>query len=194
MPRVPWMLLTALAWIFTALPASAAITITFWSHELGNSFPHAFFTLRGVPDAGGAPVDVNYGFTANTLSPKILFSTVRGRLDIAKPGYIATSDAQFSIVLTDAQYADILKLVAAWGDRGDSRYSLGRRNCVHFVQEAARISGLVNLEQPGLMKKPRSFLKAVAVANRDRVTVLGVHGRTYLATLPALPAAMTAAR
>lgn len=167
--------------------------MTFWSHELGNSFPHAFFTLRGMPDAGGAPVDVNYGFTASTLSPKILFSTVRGRLDIAKPGYIATSDAQFSIVLTGAQYAEILKLVAAWGERGDSRYSLGRRNCVHFVQEAARISGLVGLKQPNLMKKPRSFLKAVAVANRDRVTVLGVHGRAYLATLPALPVAITAA-
>ena len=53
--------------LFGAAPAWAAVTITFWSHELGNSFPHAFFTLRGVPDAGGAPVDANYGFTAKSV-------------------------------------------------------------------------------------------------------------------------------
>jgi hypothetical protein len=55
-----------------ALPAQAAVTITFWSHELGNSFPHAFFTLRGIPDAGGAPVDANAGFTAKSVSPALL--------------------------------------------------------------------------------------------------------------------------
>ena len=38
-----------------ALPAQAAVTITFWSHELGNSFPHAFFSLRGTVDATGQP-------------------------------------------------------------------------------------------------------------------------------------------
>lgn len=38
------------------------------------------------------------------------------------------------------------------------------------------------------MKKPRSFLKAVASANADRVTVLGMSGKAYLASLPPLPA------
>ena len=42
----------ALLLTLAALPAHAAIVITFWSHELGNHFPHAFFTLRGTPDAG----------------------------------------------------------------------------------------------------------------------------------------------
>ena len=84
--------------LFGAAPAWAAVTITFWSHELGNSFPHAFFTLRGVPDAGGAPVDANYGFTAKSVSPKLLLGTVAGRLDISKPFYIAGSDAQFTLV------------------------------------------------------------------------------------------------
>jgi len=173
-----------------ALPAQAAVTITFWSHELGNSFPHAFFSLRGTVDATGQPVDANYGFTARSVSPAILMGTVKGRLDISKPFYISTSDAQFSYVMTDAQYGDILALVAAWDEKtGDSHYNLNDRNCVHFVQEAARRLGLVGLDHPELMKKPRSYLKAVAQANVGRVTPIGQHGKEYLASLPPLPAA-----
>jgi hypothetical protein len=158
----------------------AAVTITFWSHELGNSFPHAFFTLRGTPDAGGAPVDANYGFTARTISPKLLFGPVPGRLDIAKPGYIDGSDAQFSIVMTDAQYADILALVASWSEgQSDSVYRLADHNCVHFAKEAARRVGLVDLDRPSLMKKPRSYLKAIAATNRARVTIVDLHGKAY---------------
>ncbi len=175
--------------IFGSAPARAAVTITFWSHELGNSFPHTFFTLRGVPDAGGNPVDVNYGFTAKSVSPKILMGTVAGRLDISKPGYIAGSDAQFSLVLSDAQYAEILTLIAAWDEKtGDGHYNLNNRNCVHFVKEAARIAGLSGLDQPGLMKKPRSYLKAVAEANPGRVTIVNMHGKAYLASLPPIGA------
>lgn len=179
--------LLALLAFLVAWPAQAAVTITFWSHELGNSFPHAFFTLRGVPAAGGAAVDENYGFTAKSVTPAILMGTVAGRLDIAKPSYMAGSDAQFSVVLTDAQYAEVRTLVAAWDDKtGDGRYNLNKRNCVHFVQEAARRSGLVQVDFPKLMKKPRSYLKAVAAANPARVTVIGQSGRTYLAGLPPL--------
>ena len=175
--------------VFASAPAWAAVTITFWSHELGNSFPHAFFTLRGTPDAGGAPVDVNYGFTAKAITPKLLMGTVGGRLDISKPFYIKSSDAQFAIVLSDAQYAQVLALIAAWDEKtGDGHYNLNSRNCVHFVKEAARIAGLSGLDQPGLMKRPRSYLKAVAAANPGRVTLLGMHGKDYLASLPPLTA------
>lgn len=162
--------------------AKAAVTITFWSHEFGNGFPHAFFTLRGTLDANGAPVDANYGFTAKTISPAILAGTVAGRLDVARPLYVRSSDAQFAVVLTDAQYADILALVAAWGEEGDHRYNLNKRNCVHFVQEAARRSGVAVVDFPSLMKKPRSYLKAVAAANAGHVMLIGQPGTTYLAT------------
>lgn len=192
--RMVLRLAMALALTFgCALPAQAAVTITFWSHELGNSFPHAFFSLRGTVDATGQPVDANYGFTARSVSPAILMGTVRGRLDISKPFYISTSDAQFSYVMTDAQYGDILALVAAWDEKtGDSHYNLNDRNCVHFVQEAARRLGLVGLDHPELMKKPRSYLKAVAQANAGRVTLIGQHGKDYIASLPPLPAAPAA--
>jgi len=181
--------LMMLGTLFGAMPAWAAVTITFWSHELGNSFPHAFFTIRGVPDAGGAPVDANYGFTAKAITPALLMGSVAGRLDISKPFYIKGSDAQFSVVLTDAQYARVLTLIAAWDDKtGDGRYNINDRNCVHFVKEAARIAGLADLDHPKLMKKPRSYLQAVAAANPDRVTVVHMHGKAYLASLPPLVA------
>ncbi len=179
-----------------ALPAQAAVTITFWSHELGNSFPHAFFTLRGIPDAGGAPVDTNAGFTAKSVSPALLMGPVAGKLDIARPGYVAGSDAQFSVVMSDAQYVAVLRLVEAWSEgKPESVYRLSDHNCVTFVKEAARIVGLTGLDQPRLMKKPRSYLKAVVAANAGRMTVLGLNGKAYLASLqPIAPAtAITAA-
>jgi hypothetical protein len=128
-----------------------------------------------------------YGFTARTLSPAILFGTVAGKLERATPGYIASSRAQFAVVLTDAQYAELRALAQQWSeDGGDSSYNLNRRNCVHFVAEAARRLGLAGLDHPDLMKKPRSYLKAVAAANPGRVIALGIPGKAYLATLPPL--------
>ena len=173
-----------------ALPAQAAVTITFWSHELGNSFPHAFFTLRGVPDSGGAPVDANYGFTAKSVTPALLFGPVAGKLDIAKPGYMNGSDAQFSVVMTDAQYGAVLALVDAWSEgKPDGVYRLSDHNCVTFVREAARLLGLKGVDQPQLMKKPRSYLKAVLAENAGRVTVVNLNGKKYFASLgPIVPA------
>ena len=189
MSRFLRLLAAALLLIGLPLPAAAAVTITFWSHEFNDSFPHTFFTLRGTPDAGGAPVDLNYGFTAKTISPALLWGTVPGRIDVARPEYMAGSDAQFSVVLTDAQYASVASLVREWDDKtGDGHYNLNRRNCVHFVQEAARRSGLTGLDQPKLMKKPRSFLLAVGAANAGHVLVLNQHGKAYLAGLAPLSA------
>jgi hypothetical protein len=180
-------LVATLLLLVAAVPAHAAVTITFWSHELGNSFPHAFFTLRGVPDAGGTSVDANYGFTAKSVSPAILMGAVAGKVEAATPRYMAGSTAQFSASLTDAQYADMLALAALWGGSGEeSRYRLNSHNCVHFVQEAARRAGLVDLDRPKLMKRPRSYLQSIAQANAARVTIIDKPGREYLPTLPAL--------
>jgi hypothetical protein len=185
---------TLLLFLAATLPAQAAVTITFWSHELGNSFPHAFITLRGVPDAGGAPVDVNYGFTARSVTPAILLGPVAGTLDVATPKYVAGSTAQFALQLTDARYADILALIALWGGPGEAgRYRLNGHNCVDFVKEAARRAGLTDVERPRLMKRPRSYLKAIALANAARVTIIDRLGRDHLPTLAALPPPVPAA-
>lgn len=187
-------LLLALLWLLIAMPAHAAVTMTFWSHEFGNSFPHAFFTLRGTPDAGGPPIDTSYGFTARTLTPAILMGTVAGKLEVGARGYIASSDARFSVVLTDAQYAQVRALAAAWDAKtGDSRYNLNKRNCIHFVKEAARTIGLSGLDHPTLMKRPRSYLLAVAAANRAAITTIDLPGKTYLTMLPPLSAVQVGA-
>lgn len=180
--------LIALGIAFAGMPARAAVVMTFWSHELGNSFPHAFFTLRGVPDSGGARVDTDWGFTPVAITPKILFGPVRGAVEHAKPEYLRGSDAQFSIVLTDAQYAAVLALVEEWGEKGDPTYRINSRNCVHFIREAARRGGLATVDFPALMKKPRSYLRAVAAANPARVTIIERHGKDYLPSLAAAAA------
>lgn len=187
-------LLLALMWLLFAMPAHAAVTMTFWSHEFGNTFPHAFFTLRGTPDAGGPPIDTSYGFTAKTLTPAILFGTVAGKLEIGARGNILGSDARFSVVLSDPQYARVRALAAAWDAKtGDGRYNLNSRNCIHFVKEAARTIGLTGLDHPKLMKRPRSYLLAVAAANRATVTIIDLPAKKYLATLPPLPPTDSAA-
>ncbi|WP_019517092.1 hypothetical protein [Sphingomonas sp. Mn802worker] len=168
-----------------ALPAQAAVTITFWNRDFGNYFPHAFFTLRGTPDRGGATVDASYGFTAQSVSPALLFGNVKGRVETPKRNYIDGSHARFSVKLTDTQYDAVLRLIAGWSEKtGDSTYNLGKRNCVHFVREALRASGLQALDHPKLMKKPTSFLSAVESGNVGHVTLVEKLGKDYLATLP----------
>ncbi|KQT32188.1 hypothetical protein ASG29_10145 [Sphingomonas sp. Leaf412] len=165
-------------------PADAAVTIAFWSRDFGNYFPHAFFTLRGTPDAGGPTIDASYGFTARSITPKLLFGNVGGRVEAAKRSYMTGSHARFSVTLSDAQYARVLDLIRAWDEKtGNSTYNLGKRNCVHFVREAAMIAGL-SADFPKLMKKPGRYLQAVAVANPRQVAVIDRNGKEYLAGLP----------
>jgi hypothetical protein len=169
----------ALLSLAMAGPAEAGVTISFWSHEFGNEFPHAFFVLEGTPDAGGAPVQASYGFTAKAVTPAILMGSVPGRIDETKHGYIENSDVHFSVMLTDAQYADVLRLVEEWGEAGDHHYNLNRRNCVHFVAEAARRSGLTVVEERKLMKKPRSFVHSLEPLNQGRVRLLEMDGDKF---------------
>lgn len=187
-------LLVAVGWLCLAQPVSAAVTITFWSHDQDQSFPHAFFALEGTPDAGGDPVDANYGFTAKAVTPAILLGTVGGKVEESKPGYMRRSDARFSVVLSDAQYAAIQALIAEW--TAQSGYNLNKRNCVHFVAEAARRSGLTVPHLPKLMKKPKSFLLAVGEANAGRVRQINLDGKAYFAAygepVEAVPASASA--
>ncbi|MFK3890476.1 hypothetical protein [Sphingomonas sp. NPDC079357] len=179
--------LTLLLVAFAAWPAQAAVTISFWSRDFGNSFPHAFFMLRGTPDAGGASVNAAYGFTARSVTPAILFGNVAGRVERPKPGYMADSHVRFSRTLTDAQYGAIVALIRDWDERtGDATYNLNKRNCVTFVREAARRSGLAIVDFPKLMKKPSGYLRAVIAAQPQAVTIVERTGKDYLTTLPSI--------
>jgi hypothetical protein len=168
MPRFALRLFFALLMILLA-PVAAQVVATFYSHELGEHFPHAFFTLKGTTTDGTA-VDSNFGFTAKTITPAMLLGSVPGRLDIAKPHYIAQSDAQFSVVLSDDQYGAVLAVVEAWRTRKSPSYNINKANCVHFVGEVARAAGLTVTFPKQLMKKPRSYLLELVRLN-PQVTI-----------------------
>jgi hypothetical protein len=152
-----------------ALPASAAVSITFYSKELGASFPHAFVILEGTPDRGGPRIDEDYGFTAKTISPAILWGKVAGEvITDHSPSYVRGSDRHFTLALTDDEYDRAMATVARWRAAKQPSYDLDRHNCVHFVADIAASIGLA-ADTTRLMKKPRSFLEALTEANRARL-------------------------
>jgi hypothetical protein len=147
-------------------PAPAAVEIAFYSRELGgNNFPHAFVVLRGTIDATGERVDTSYGFTAHSVTPAILFGSVRGEVLVQREELIATSDRQFALTVSDERYAAVMAVVERWRTLPQPSYNLNRTNCIHFVAEIAQTLGLrVDVERR-LMKRPRSFLQRVRALN-----------------------------
>ena len=172
MPRLIAVLAAALLALAGA-PAWAAVSITFYSKELGASFPHAFVILEGTPDRGGPRIEEDYGFTAKAITPAILWGKVAGEvISDHSAGYVKGSDRHFRVALTDAEYDQVMATVARWRAAKQPSYDLDRHNCVHFVAEIAAASGLA-ADTRRLMKKPRSFLEALAEANRARLQARG---------------------
>lgn len=159
-------LLAAALLAFGAAPAAAAVEITFYSKELGSSFPHAFITVKGTPDRGGAAVDEDYGFTAKAVTPAILFGRVGGEvITNHTEDYVKASDAHFTLTLSDAEFDRVMETVARWRARKQPSYDLDKANCVHFVGELAAAAGMRIDVRKGLMKKPRSYLEALSALN-----------------------------
>lgn len=165
----------AIAWLCAALlaivavPASAAVSITFYSKELGASFPHAFVVVEGVLDRGGPRIEEDYGFTAKTISPAILWGKVSGEvISDHTVSYVRGSDRHFTVTLSDAEYDRAMATVTRWRAAKQPSYDLDKHNCVHFVAEIATSIGLT-ADTRRLMKKPRSFLEALTAANQSRL-------------------------
>lgn len=159
----------ALLLAFGATPAQADIEVSFWSRELGLELPHAFFNIDGV--VTGKPVAESYGFTAKTITPALLWGPVPGRIDLTTRGYQAASHKLFTITVPDDAYARLHALVQRYSVKPGSIYRMNERNCVHFVAEAAATAGLRLPNDKRLMKRPTSFLLAVAAANKDNPTL-----------------------
>ncbi|MEP6786227.1 MAG: hypothetical protein ABI898_10855 [Sphingomonadales bacterium] len=164
-------LLSLLALFLTvgATPAQADIEVSFWSRELGLELPHAFFNISGT--VAGRPVEESYGFTAKTITPALLWGPVPGRIDLTTKGYMASSHKLFTVTVPDEAYPRLRALVQRFSERPGSIYRMNERNCVHFVAEAAAAAGLRMPAVPKLMKRPTSFLLAVAAANKDNPTL-----------------------
>ena len=157
-------LIGMLLWLGLGVAAHAAVTVTFYSRDYSaQSFPHAFFTVKGTPDGGGPPVDTNYGFTAAAISPAILFGPVRGEIVAVTPGYLAKSDSHMSFMLNDAEYERLMTVVQQWRDTPGRSYSLSSHNCVHFARGGGA-RGWPRCARPARADAQAAFLPAV----RDR--------------------------
>ena len=151
--------------LIVAAPLQAAVTLTFYSKEFGTSFPHAFIALDGTVGPENLPVNITYGFTAKRITPAILFGDVEGEVQSVTPSYRRDSDAHFSMVLTDEQYGAVLETVRKWQSIPGKSYNLNTRNCVFFVGDIARAVGLTVVDDPKLMKKPRSYTESIMRLN-----------------------------
>jgi hypothetical protein len=155
-----------MAFLAAMLPgaARADIVVSFYSHELGSSFPHAFVTVKGATDDGRA-VDTNFGFTAKSVTPAVLMGSVAGEIELLKPKYVDSSDRQFAVKVSDAQYRALLGVVEKWRALPGKSYNLDKRNCIHFVGDVAAALGLKVEFPKKLIKKPRSFLLSLIALN-----------------------------
>ncbi|HYW16867.1 MAG TPA: hypothetical protein VE891_12040 [Allosphingosinicella sp.] len=169
LPRL-FAILAAALLALAAAPGWAAVSITFYSKELGASFPHAFVVIEGTLDRGGPRIEEDYGFTAKAISPAILWGKVAGKVDTEhSAGYIKGSDRHFTVAITDAEYDKVMATVGIWRAAKQPNYDLDRHNCVHFVAELAAAIGM-SPDTRKLMKKPRSFLETLTAGNRAWLT------------------------
>jgi hypothetical protein len=160
-------LFLALLLILCPAQARAEIIATFYSHDFGDHFPHTFFTLEGTVAATGEVIDTNYGFTAKSTSPAILFGSVTGIIESKDAKYIEDSNAHFTLKLDDRQYQALIAHVEKWRNIPGKSYNLNKQNCVHFVMEAAELLGLSVNRKSKLFKKPKSFVLEMMTLNPD---------------------------
>ena len=147
-----------------SVTARAEVTVTFYSHDFGKNFPHAFFVARGEL-ADGKKVDTAFGFTAVNVSPGILFGSVNGHVKAPPANYIATSNPHFTVNIDDAKYGKLMAVVQKWKAIPQKSYSLNKRNCVHFINDVIKTLDLKTNLKTANWKKPRSFMEEVMKLN-----------------------------
>jgi len=165
----PLVLVLVLGALIPALPAQAAVTVTFYGHE-GNRvqngwllFPHAFVHLHGTLESNGLAVDYAVGFTARSPGPQLLLFSDRGILNRPEPAYLADGIAYLSVTISDETYEAIKLRFDYWASAEGGTYNLNSRNCIAFV---ADIAAVVGLETPSARTlSPNGFLKDMVQMN-----------------------------
>lgn len=147
-----------------SVTARAEVVVTFYSHDFGKNFPHAFFVAKGEL-ADGKKIDTAYGFTAVNVTPGILFGSVDGHVHAPPAKYIASSNPHFTVNVDERKYAQLMAVVQKWQDIPQKSYSLNKRNCVHFINDAIKTLGLKTNMKTANWKKPRSFMEEVMRLN-----------------------------
>jgi len=158
------LLLAAGTLLALASAASAEVTLTFYSHHfgtygLGVTFPHAYVRLSGTTKADAKPVNANYGFTAQTISPSIMWEPVEGFVISMPDDYMAMSQPHLSLPISDEQYRSVLAIVDRWRKYPQPSYNLDSKNCVTFVREIAIALRLPASNDVKFIRSPREFLE-----------------------------------
>jgi hypothetical protein len=167
MHRHVFLLLLPLLVVLLPVPAAAEVLATFWSHDRDQNYEHAFIVLRGTVEATGERIDTNIGFTARRVTPMVLLGSVEGQMETVSAGYIAraASRPHFRLTLDDAGYARLMAFVGRWRSTAQPSYNLNRRNCVHFVIEAAAALGLSVNRQTRHTRQPRQAIEEIMRLN-----------------------------
>lgn len=175
LPRMPGRLVLMIValWAALAAPALAQVTLSFYGHE-GNRirggflyFPHAYVGFSGALEATGEPVDQMIGFTARDPGPQLMFMGGRGLLSEPDPVYKTEGILYLSVQISDETYHALQAEIALWREGPGSRYSLRRRNCIHFAAVMARIAGLDIPSTDTL--SPNGFMKEMVELNPQPV-------------------------
>ena len=185
------LLLTALFFFALALGARAEVTLTFYSHHfgtygLGITFPHAYVRLIGTTGADAKPVKVNFGFTAQTISPSILWNSVEGYVISMPDDYIAMSQPHLSLPISDEQYRSVIAVVDRWRKYPQPSYTLDKHNCVTFVKEIAIALRLPASNDVKFIRSPREFLEDLQLrtSKTNRIVATGRPQRPIPSTQP----------
>ena len=153
-------------------PASAAVTIAFYGHDLrlhqglNADFPHGFVVLSGTTESG-QQVNAHLGFSSKILTMKVLWRPVEGGLDDQRfsNAYVAQSTRHFSFVISDAQYRAVMAVEHRWRTWPQPSYEIDTHNCTTFVKEIAVAVGLSVSDDAKFRRNPGAFLDDVAVRN-----------------------------
>ncbi|WP_417622508.1 hypothetical protein [Parasphingorhabdus sp.] len=103
-------LAAALFMACSSVTARAYVTVTFYSHDFGQNFPHAFYAAKGEL-ADGKKVDTRFGFTAINVSPGISFGSVKDHVKAPSADYIASSNPHFTVKVDDSKYRQLIAVV-----------------------------------------------------------------------------------
>jgi len=158
------LLLAAGTLLALASAATADVTLTFYSHHfgtygLGVTFPHAYVRLSGTTNADAKPVNANFGFTAQTISPSIMWEPVEGYVISMPDDYMAMSQPHLSLPISDEQYRSVLAIVDRWRKYPQPSYNLDSKNCVTFVRDIAIALRLPASTDDKFIRDPRGFLE-----------------------------------
>jgi hypothetical protein len=95
-----------------------------------------------------------------------MFGSVRGKVEPLGEGYVRSSEAHFALVLSDAEFDEVIATIARYEAMRQPSYSLNRRNCVHFIAEIAAAAGMEATVPGNLTRRPGAFLASLIRTNR----------------------------